>query len=304
MAEATCRRELDLEIRSQTGGRKSLDEVMRYLYKKFYEAPGATSYGPGRGYSEEDVLDAVNTVSGRDFGDFFAKYVRGTAPLPFDKVLAFVGLSLRTEAAPGSAADLGILSVAEDRGVRIRTVIPGGPADRAGLSRDDLLISLDDQSLATESLADRLAIYPPGATVPFIVERHLLRERVSVTLGPPPRLVHLEKSTQQVGWIKRQKQEFVGPKPEDPAHEARRSLLKQREHCWPGRPFNLAPQAAQHAFFVAVEHHHRHVRGCGGSGGRFRGGTGRRGSSPGPRRTCRTESCAGRRGAHRRHGST
>lgn len=176
---------LDLEIRSQTHGRKSLDDVMRYLYKKFYEAPAATSYGPGRGYAEQDVLDAINTVAGHNFRDFFARYVRGTEPLPCEKDLAIVGLSLHTEVPPGASPDVGILTTAEDRGVRIRTVIPGGPADRAGLSRDDLLIAVDNQSLATDSLADRLAIYPAGETVPFTVERHLRRERISVTLGPP-----------------------------------------------------------------------------------------------------------------------
>jgi predicted metalloprotease with PDZ domain len=176
---------LDLKICSQTAGRKSLDDVMRYLYKKFYEAPAATSYGPGRGYTEQDVLDAINTVSGGNDDAFFAHYVRGTDPLPFEKILAFAGLTLRAEAAPSSAPDLGILGAAEDRGVRIRAVIPGGPADRAGLSRDDLLIAVDDQSLATESLYGRLAIYPPGATVPFTVERHERRERISVTLGLP-----------------------------------------------------------------------------------------------------------------------
>ena len=64
-------------------------------------------------------------------------------------------------------------------------VLPGGPADRAGLSRDDILISVDDQSLATKGLSDRLSIYPPGAEVPFQVQRHQRREVIFVKLGPP-----------------------------------------------------------------------------------------------------------------------
>lgn len=176
---------LDLEIRSRTGGQKSLDDVVRYLYKKFYEAPAATYYGPGRGYGEQDVLDAVNTVSGADFSSFFSNYIRGTESLPYDKTLALAGLSLRAEAAPGAPPDLGILGAPEDRGVRIRAVQPGGAADRGGLSRDDLLIAVDDLSLATESLSDRLGIYPPGTAVPFTVERRGIRERIWVTLDPP-----------------------------------------------------------------------------------------------------------------------
>src|SRR5438093_1570975 len=42
-----------------------------------------------------------------------------------------------------------------DRGVRITSLVPGGAADRAGLSRDDLLIAVDELSLATEELKNR-----------------------------------------------------------------------------------------------------------------------------------------------------
>ena len=176
---------LDLEIRSRTGGAKSLDDVMRYLYRRFYQAPAATYYLPGRGYEEKDVLDALNAVSGSDFSSFFTNYIRGTEPLPYDKTLALAGLALRVEAAPNAPPSLGIFTAQEDRGVKILDVLPGGAADRGGLSRDDLLIAVDDLSLATESLTDRLSIYPAGQTVPFTVERHGIRERISVKLDPP-----------------------------------------------------------------------------------------------------------------------
>jgi predicted metalloprotease with PDZ domain len=176
---------LDLEIRSRTGGQRSLDDVMRFLYKEFYQAPATSYYGPGRGYEEKDVLEALNSVSGSDFSAFFDNYIRGTESLPYSKTLALAGLSLQAEAEPGAPPDLGILSSTEDRGVRVRDVLPGGAADLGGLSRDDLLIAVDDQSLATESLSSRLEIYPAGATVPFTVERHGNRERISVTLDPP-----------------------------------------------------------------------------------------------------------------------
>ena len=69
---------LDLEIQSRTQGARSLPDVLSLLYHKFYEAPQATYYGPGRGYEEQDILEAVNEVAGSDFTPFFDNYVRGT----------------------------------------------------------------------------------------------------------------------------------------------------------------------------------------------------------------------------------
>jgi predicted metalloprotease with PDZ domain len=176
---------LDLEIRSATHGGKSLDDVMRLMYRKFYEGPAATYYLHGRGYTEKDILDAVNQVSGADFAPFFQQYIAGTAPLPYHEALARAGLVLHIATSPKAPPSLGVLVEPVDTGVRIFAVHPGGAADHAGLSRDDVLISVDDQSLATDSLGDRLSIYPVGAKVLFEVERHEDRHLMYVQLGPP-----------------------------------------------------------------------------------------------------------------------
>jgi predicted metalloprotease with PDZ domain len=176
---------LDLEIQARTQGAESLLDVLSSLYRKFYEAPQASYYGPGRGYEEQDILEAVKEVTGRDFTAFFENYVRGTAPLPYATALGEAGLALRTSVPEGSPPSLGITSLPDDRGVKVVAVRPGGAAERAGLGRDDLLIAVDDQSLATEDLGKRLSAYLPGASVPFTVERHGRREIIYLTLDPP-----------------------------------------------------------------------------------------------------------------------
>jgi predicted metalloprotease with PDZ domain len=176
---------LDLEIRSATRGEKSLDDVMRLMYQKYYESPATSYYLRGRSYTEKDILDAVNQVSGSDFTPFFQQYVTGTAPLPCSEILAKAGLALQVETSPTAPPSLGVLVEPMDTGVRIFSVTPGGAADRAGLSRDDILISVDDQSLATATLDDRLSIYPAGAKVLFEVQRHEDRRFIYVQLAPP-----------------------------------------------------------------------------------------------------------------------
>lgn len=106
---------LDLDIRARTGGRKSLDDVMRLMWKRFWLGKSDSYYLQGHGYEDADFLRAVNEVSGADHADFFRRYVSGLDELPYDSILGRVGLrltaadgkySLRLDpAAPG--ADLG-----------------------------------------------------------------------------------------------------------------------------------------------------------------------------------------------------
>ena len=176
---------LDLEMLSRTQGAKSLLDVLSLLYHKFYETPPATYYGPGHGYNEQDILEAVNEVAGSDFTPFFESYVRGTAPLAYGRALGVAGLALRISVPEGALPRIGITALPDNRGVRVFAVCPGGAADRAGIGRDDLLIAVDNQSLATADLSERLRAYPPGASVLFTVERHGRQEIINVTLEPP-----------------------------------------------------------------------------------------------------------------------
>ena len=176
---------LDLEIRAQTHGQKSLDNVMRTMYRKYYESPATSYYLRGRGYTEKDILEAVNQVSGGDFTSFFRQYVAGVVPLPYNQILAQAGLALHVATSKNAPPSLGAIVVPVDTGLKVFSVRPGGPADQAGLSRDDILISVDNQSLVTDTLADRLSIYPPGARALFEVERHEKQHFIYVKLGPP-----------------------------------------------------------------------------------------------------------------------
>jgi predicted metalloprotease with PDZ domain len=86
---------LDLLIRGRTQGRASLDEVMRRAYKEFYlDSPQATYYLRGRGYTIEEFQRVAQDAAGFDLADFFARYVRGVEPLPYEEAFAQVGLRL------------------------------------------------------------------------------------------------------------------------------------------------------------------------------------------------------------------
>lgn len=85
---------LELEIRARTHDARSLDDALRALKKRSWDAPTASYYLQGRGYTELDVEHAASEAAGADLHDWFARYVGGTEDPPFAEALAGVGLKL------------------------------------------------------------------------------------------------------------------------------------------------------------------------------------------------------------------
>src|SRR5688572_19904380 len=102
---------------------------------------------------------------------------------------------VRRQTAEDAATEPGYLGLIGDsrqeagRGVRILEVLPGGPADSAGLKADDLIVSANDQPLRNEDdLADVVEPLGPGENVAFTVDRAGVPTDLIVRLGkrPPP----------------------------------------------------------------------------------------------------------------------
>jgi len=85
---------LDLDLRARTGGRRTLDDVMRLMWRRFWLAPRAGYYLQGKGYTDADFLQALKAVGGADYGDFYRRYIDGVEELPYREVLGKVGLTL------------------------------------------------------------------------------------------------------------------------------------------------------------------------------------------------------------------
>lgn len=83
---------LDLTIRARSGGKRSLDDVLRGLKKRSWDAPNASYYLQGRGYTEQDVEKSGSEAAGTDLHAWFERYVGGTGAVPFDSALATVGV--------------------------------------------------------------------------------------------------------------------------------------------------------------------------------------------------------------------
>jgi len=177
---------LDLLIRGKTRGQRSLDDVMRRAYDEFYvKSPNATYYLKGRGYSIEDFARIVSEVTGMDMTGWFAKYVHGVDPLPYDEALAGVGLRLaRIPASEPYTA--GIVIDREDRqALRLGPLRTDSPAERAGLQEGDILVSISGTPVTRENWRYILNRSKQGDRVPVSIRRFRQPLDLTIQLGPP-----------------------------------------------------------------------------------------------------------------------
>jgi predicted metalloprotease with PDZ domain len=165
---------LDLTLRSRTRGRKSLDDVMRALWREY----GAR----GRGVEEDGIERLAERVSGLRLRGFFDRALRSTEELPLKRLLATVGVELRLRPAEsaadkggkpatrsaarlGARATLGARTADEPGGVKLTHVLDGGAAQAAGLAAGDVLVAIDGLRVSQRNLEQRLAALRPGDRV-------------------------------------------------------------------------------------------------------------------------------------------
>lgn len=186
---------LDLLIRRETGGRKSLDHLMRALWKQ---------HGlKGIGVAEDGVEKLAEAVTGLKLGRFFDQALRSTAELPLEKFLADVGVEMTLRRAESAAdrggrraakpekalaqrVDLGMRTADNGAEVRITQVLDGGAAQKAGLAAGDTIVALDGLRITPKNLESRLGQYRPGETVRAHAFRRDELHVIELTVAAPP----------------------------------------------------------------------------------------------------------------------
>ena len=107
---------------------------MRALYTQHFEK--------GRGFTPNDLIRVVSETAGRDYTDFFRRYVTGTEVPPCDSIFAYAGYRVSR-----SRRTLGVLGVAARSTAEGRRVsrISGTaePAALPGIRVGDVITSVD-----------------------------------------------------------------------------------------------------------------------------------------------------------------
>jgi len=167
---------LDLAIRDATDNHKSLDDVMRRMNDEYAKK--------GKYYDDSDGIRAVaEEVAGTSFEDFFQRYVAGTDEISYDKFLGSAGLELKSEIV--KMADLGFWPAggrSPSSAVTVSQVVPGSPAEAAGLLTGDVLLQLNGEAVPPY-LAGRMRVHSPGEIIKLRVKRDTREMEISFALG-------------------------------------------------------------------------------------------------------------------------
>jgi predicted metalloprotease with PDZ domain len=170
---------LDLFIRSETEGKKSLDDVMRYLWKTF----GSNFYtkaleGKQQGVDEDGMVAIIENSTGVNAKKFIDKYVLGTEELPLEKWFADFGIDMQPNGKKQKAS-LGVKVSSSGSECKVVNVFEGKAAHKAGLSAGDQIIAVNGLRVhpMKVNLAQSLAAYSVGEKV----EIHAFRREELMT---------------------------------------------------------------------------------------------------------------------------
>ncbi|WP_018607292.1 M61 family metallopeptidase [Uliginosibacterium gangwonense] len=167
---------LDLTIRAKTGGKRSLDDVMRHLWQHYGEGSA--------GLPEGAMPEIIKAATGVDVRKEIARWAEGTEDVPLARLLKTFGIHLARKAGT-RASGLGIRTRAEGANLRLSHVLDGGSAQQAGLSAGDELIAINGLRVTASNLESLLARHLPESLLDVLVFRRDELLRFTVPLRAP-----------------------------------------------------------------------------------------------------------------------
>jgi predicted metalloprotease with PDZ domain len=198
----------DTLIRQKTDGKKSLDDFCRAFH-------GEGSGGPALGgskptvvpYTASDVYTTLNNIYPYDWKTFFTKRLKSLDPQPPLAGLAQGGWKLIYNATPNKLIEarsksgkkidlrfsLGLIIDNEGDDHAIVDVVPGSPADKAGVGPNMKLLGVNGRKFDEDLLKDALAATSKTGHIDLLLENATYFINAKLDYNGGPRYPHLER---------------------------------------------------------------------------------------------------------------
>lgn len=152
---------LDQEIRQRSGDQKSLDDVLRYLWREF--GVGFYARSEQSGLPEDGLAAAIAHATHLDLGDWLTNYTETARRPPIEEAMSAIGMKLQ---AKGQSVSLQARwNRQSDDTVKLTVVPPGSAAHQAGLAAHDILVAINGLKVSAARFEAQLQRYRPRTTV-------------------------------------------------------------------------------------------------------------------------------------------
>ncbi len=166
---------LDFKIRHETKNKKSLDDVMRTLYKEFYQQKK-------RGFTEDEFRQVCEKIAGTSLADVF-EYVSTTKEVDYKKYLDYAGLDIDTVSKEIPGGWLGIATRIRNDSVIISAVDWNSPAWDAGIRQRNVILELDGTKVNAQSIENVFKNKKPGDKIELEIMQSNEKKDMSIFLG-------------------------------------------------------------------------------------------------------------------------
>lgn len=193
---------LNLKIINHSKGKKSLDDVMKYMYAK-------SDDGKAAGYSDDEFKAALELFCGENLDSFYAAYINGLNPIDFNAIADSAGLKITDLNANKNEAYLGINTSNTTGKLVVTAISSASGAYVAGLNVNDEILAVDNYRI--DDLIKATASKKPGESMDLLISRDGIIKTIRVTLtkntGVKYKLEKLDQKTaaQEIAykaWIK------------------------------------------------------------------------------------------------------
>ncbi len=178
---------INLMIIEHSAGKQNLDNLMKFLYKEYYEKKNI-------GFDNNTFKQAAEKFTGRNLDKFYAEVINGTASINFENYLSIAGLKLVNQNATKNESYLGVTATNTNGKLNVTAVSKNGPAYSAGLNVNDEIIAIDNYRV--DDLTKALALKKVNDKISVLVSRDGILRTIEITVAKNPNVKYkLEKNT-------------------------------------------------------------------------------------------------------------
>jgi predicted metalloprotease with PDZ domain len=154
---------LDLEIRTRTDNKRSLDDVMLALNREAKQ---------GKHFKDEELIGKMGKIVGLDLSSFYTRFIQGTDSIAIENVLERMGLTSKVDLM-NSGGDEGQLRMTlSQKGQMVIDELPSSSMfSEAGLQKGDTVISLNGTPVSVENISQLMQEVNRDADQVVVVHR-------------------------------------------------------------------------------------------------------------------------------------